>query len=281
VAGKEQEHRLSKGARLHLGTVQDLFTSEMIPSLDGTDRKRRVYRQVDQKMIEPFDAALAHNVAGALEKDERRVEIGDQNAPGTPSEEAQGDRITLLDLSGLEEVDPAELVKGIRSGIRAARPESNARGGPLWTAGRRFAALRWRCESRRGRLLRASFVTAWELEDRRRPKERLPLPFLTEEGTSVLGDLPPRMGGARLQRLCTTPLLTYHALEDEPGAPGNSAKALGRELLRYQRLGLLIPREYPTAARLRDLGIPDHPTGRARPRLWESVPAAAHALFRG
>ena len=253
--------RLDQGERYRIGLVQELFRADTIPSGGAPGRTRRIFRQTDQRPIEPVAVVLARIVTTILERAEAE------------------DRITLLDLSGIEEADPRELVNGVRTGIREARPADPVREGPRWAAGRRFVALRWQCGSERAEILRAGFEMLWELEDRRRPSERLPVPFLTETGTRVLGQLPPRMGGARIERLIDTRLLTYHTLIIAPDAPGNSAKAAGRELLRYERLGLLVRREYPTMAELAALGISDPDSGRARPRVWESVPAAARALF--
>jgi hypothetical protein len=257
---QEDRTRLSKGHRITLGKDKALFVADAVSTGSRSGRRTTRYRQTDQHLIGSFAATLARTVTTVLERVEE-------------------DRLTLLDLSGIEEADPRELVNGIRAGIREARPAGSAGEGPRWSAGRRFVALRWQCGSERAEILRAGFEMLWELEDRRRPSERIPVPFLTETGTRVLGQLPPLMGGARIERLIDTRVLTYHTLIVAPDAPGNSAKAAGRELLRYERLGLLVRREYPTMAELAALGIPEPDTGRARPRVWESVLAAARALF--
>lgn len=256
--------RLSRGERVHIGRIEDLFAAEEVQDRRNPRVKRTTYRQSEQSLIEDLTGSFADRLARSIT---------------AAIERASEDSVTVLDLTGIVQADPSDLVSGLRAGISGAHPSGPAWRGPRWTAGRRFVAIRYRCRRHAARTLRAAVETRWELEDRRRPGERLPVPMLTEDGGRILGHLPPRMSGARLERLLDQRVITYHALIVAPGQPGNSAKATGRELLRYERLGLLVRREHPSMVALAELGVPEDPKGRARPRLWESVPAAARVLF--
>lgn len=259
--------RLARGRRIPLGRNRDLF--ENGPT-KGT------YRRTEQGLLEPFEAGLARIVAAALES-------------------AEENTLTLFDLSGVVDADPREIVAGLRNGIRVATPQppdeevryrirparrkGNVDGPPRWSAGHRFVAVAWRTRRQREDVLRSGVATLWELEDRRRPSERLPIPLLMETGARLLGHLPGKLAGARRERIVEMPFLTYHALIVAPDQPGNSAKAAGRELLRYEQLGLLVRRKYPSEAEARELGIPPDPNGQGHPQVWESVAAAAQTLF--
>lgn len=74
--------------------------------------------------------------------------------------------------------------------------------------------------------------------------------------------------------------ITYHALDtSDTSDQGNSGKQLGRLLLRYQALGLVIERRYATGGEISRLGILGDRAQYGRPKIWESVPAAAGRLF--
>ena len=243
--------RLVKGEIIRVGMIGRLF--KMV-------RGSNTYRATQPSFLETFEHALARDITAALKG-------------------ARGDSVTAIDLSGIVGVDPSEVAAGCRRGIREVKPPRRNPGLPSRCGGRRFVAIRWQCQSSSEAILRSDFVSAWEEADRRSPAARLPVPLLLEDGPALLGHLPPRLSGARLERLLNTRLMTYHTLIVDPDKAGNSAKAVGRELDRYGILGLLVRREYPSAAALATMGVPPDTSGRARPRAWESVPAAAWELF--
>lgn len=171
------------------------------------------------------------------------------------------DEILVLSFSNLAVANPADLVRGLRRGIRLGRRDVAPRPGLVGVA--------WGAFSGESQVLRHAVRLQWELLDQRDPKYRLPVPFFTEYGGSILGHLPPALS-SHFDALKAR-LITYHDLgyvTNEEKTP----KELGRLLDRYRKLGLLVPRGYAPVKDLAGIGLePDNLGPNARPQVWESV----------
>lgn len=191
--------------------------------------------------------------------------------------------ISALDLSELVDAEPRALVEAIRSGISRAEPESvsTSSGGPRWTAGNRHVVLLWSAsDDPVERMLRQAVEMAWGIADQLTPVRRLVIPYVRDGSPALLGQLPPSLAGRRSNALLARRLVTYHALNTgNISERGNSGKQLGRLLLRYRDFGLVVERRYATGEEIAQLGIWGDRATFGRPKLWESVPAAAGQFF--
>lgn len=73
--------------------------------------------------------------------------------------------------------------------------------------------------------------------------------------------------------------VTYHGLRVAVAEQGNDPKQLGRLLLRDENMGLVVPRQYARGEDRERVAAEGSAKEFGRPRLWESVSAAAAALF--
>lgn len=154
---------------------------------------------------------------------------------------------------------------------------------PKWWEGERFLALAWRATSERQRFSRAAFLTAWKwMGSQGRASRALALPLVMDGEVTVVGG--GRLGLTRcdVEVLAHVRALTFHYLAREELSPPY-AKALGKMVKACEKGGLLTPRRYANLDEVRGIpGIAPSALGEepmSRPRIWESVVAAASEQF--
>ena len=223
----------------------------------------------DEQVAMSFEPGEPESREDAFERTAQEAVQSAQALVGAQDRTAEA--LVRIDLSGLAEGDPEVLTRMLRDVVRRYR-RRRSRGA---RTPQPDVCVRWPTTVRAGRALRSAVEWRWQLLDREDPKRRLPTALVVERGaTRLLGDLPPTLGGERVDRLTRTRLVTYHALR-LGDSPGNSPKALGRLILRYARLGLVRWRGRLSCNKLEEFGVDPGEGPRGNVAVYESLLASA------
>ncbi len=196
-------------------------------------------------------------------------------------ETAEPETITALVLSEVVDEEPLELVSLVRNALLPARPASDGTtrdGGPVWTSGHRYLCLVWTANNTLQRRTREAFQLAWERENEKSTGDRLSVPWLVDGEARLLGGGPGWLE-ALVPTLVQKRVITYRDLAVQGTLDDKYAKKLGRYMSRLAGMGLVVDRLRAKVPGSGEVNLPAVFAEYGRPRVYESVLAAARELI--